>query len=827
MKAPSRRIAAILLAACSIAALLSCNLPSSWQKDPTTQADYTVSIVEGDKTIDNGAKQTFSSKLSVSSLSGATYAWYVNGTKQDAATSSTFSFSATPKAETVYTVKVVVSAGGTSKEASVKCTVKAPAFSVSISEGDKTIDYGSPQTFTAKAVNVPEGKTAAYSWYVDDVEQLGCVKGTFVFSAMPSARNVYTVKVKASAGDISAEASVTCTVQAPGAVSKDEAAKAYVVFESIFSTAMPAAMGSGTLPATLKIEERTDKTGSRITATNYLDTLCQTGYTASGWVDVNTEDYGSSFNFSFYLSLSDGAVKKVSSEGLKGPLGGPYEGSVVADGTSFKYSDLVPPSATISVSIKEGSQTVDNDTTATFTALSSGVPDGTNISYAWYVDDVLQSGTTTGNFSFSAKPSYQTTYSIKVIATAGSASAEASATCTVRAPALAVTIKEGTLTIDNGEKATFTALPSSLPDGTNVSYAWYIDDVLQSGTTTGNFSFSAKPSSQTTYSIKVIATAGGASAEASATCTVRAPALAVTIKEGTLTIDNGEKATFTALPSGVPDGTNVSYAWYVDDVLQSGTTTGNFSFSARPSSQTTYRIKVIATAGSASAQASATCSVKAPAAIPCYVKTSTDLQNWTAYASSTAFTVAGGVVLNDGLLLREGSSRKYYSYVSGSWVDTGIVAPEGARLDATLGGSKFLCLVQGNEIWRYDESSAGDKWEKVTASGNPLFDPSATIIGFGKFKDASTDKFWYVDSNDKYFLVNADGTNPSTNAITLPSGTIQAFIGGSGVFCLNKDGNLKGIDTSGTIQASYPVPTGTFALVPSMQNTFYTLYTQP
>jgi hypothetical protein len=738
MKAPSRRIAAILLAACSIAALLSCNLPSSWQKDPTTQADYTVSIVEGDKTIDNGAKQTFSSKLSVSSLSGATYAWYVNGTKQDAATSSTFSFSATPKAETVYTVKVVVSAGGTSKEASVKCTVKAPAFSVSISEGDKTIDYGSPQTFTAKAVNVPEGKTAAYSWYVDDVEQLGCVKGTFVFSAMPSARNVYTVKVKASAGDISAEASVTCTVQAPGAVSKDEAAKAYVVFESIFSTAMPAAMGSGTLPATLKIEERTDKTGSRITATNYLDTLCQTGYTASGWVDVNTEDYGSSFNFSFYLSLSDGAVKKVSSEGLKGPLGGPYEGSVVADGTSFKYSDLVPPSATISVSIKEGSQTVDNDTTATFTALSSGVPDGTNISYAWYVDDVLQSGTTTGNFSFSAKPSYQTTYSIKVIATAGSASAEASATCTVRAPALAVTIKEGTLTIDNGEKATF-----------------------------------------------------------------------------------------TALPSGVPDGTNVSYAWYVDDVLQSGTTTGNFSFSARPSSQTTYRIKVIATAGSASAQASATCSVKAPAAIPCYVKTSTDLQNWTAYASSTAFTVAGGVVLNDGLLLREGSSRKYYSYVSGSWVDTGIVAPEGARLDATLGGSKFLCLVQGNEIWRYDESSAGDKWEKVTASGNPLFDPSATIIGFGKFKDASTDKFWYVDSNDKYFLVNADGTNPSTNAITLPSGTIQAFIGGSGVFCLNKDGNLKGIDTSGTIQASYPVPTGTFALVPSMQNTFYTLYTQP
>lgn len=522
-------------------------------------------------------------------------------------------------------------------------------FSVSIVEGDKTIDCGASQTYTAKAVYAPFGKTIGYKWYVDAVEQTE-TSASFSFSATPSAKKSYVIKVKATAGDSSAEASVTCTVQAPGAPSKEEAVKACAVFQSILTTVSMAQAVPASLPATLTVAEKSDKTGSTITAVKYVDTVCGTGYTASGWMDIKNEGQGASFTYSFDLSLSGGSVKRVSSEGLTCPAGGSsFDGSFVVDGTTFKYVDLFPPPA--------------------------------------------------------AK--------------------------------FAVSIIEGDQTIDNGSIAIFTATVSGLGEGASVSYAWSVDGVEQAGKTTASFGFSASPDAEKVYTIKVAATSGDETATANVTCTVKA--------------------------------------------------------------------------------------VPVVPFVPCCIDHSSDLKTWTPEPGSpTTFTVAGGVLLNDRLLLREKGSRKYYSFDSASqkWSNTGIVAPEGAKLEAALGAGKFLCLTEGNALWLYD----GSQFSCIPVSPFPS---SANITGFGEKTDPSI-SYFYIDSDGVYAEFDAKGIQMSTKSYVLPQGIIQALSIASGFLCLTSDGKLIALDTQNGGQSECgTVPAGSFLLILSSQGGCYALSTKP
>ena len=105
-----------------LAVLASCTPQAA---DP--MADFEVSIPEGDRAIDNGATQTFTASLSIPTPPDASYLWYVDEKPRDGEASSTFVFSASPKVETVYRVKVSVSAGGITRAATVNCTVRKPA----------------------------------------------------------------------------------------------------------------------------------------------------------------------------------------------------------------------------------------------------------------------------------------------------------------------------------------------------------------------------------------------------------------------------------------------------------------------------------------------------------------------------------------------------------------------------------------------------------------------------------------------------------------------------------------------------------------------------
>lgn len=148
MKTSNTRRLSFLSAIAFLALLASCTPPAADQV-----ADFTVSIPEGDRTIDNGASQTFTASLSIPTPSDASYAWYVDDKPREGETSPSFVFSASRDVETVYRVKVSVSAGWIAKAATVNCTVRKPAVIPCFVKytGDLktwTAEPGSPTAFT-------------------------------------------------------------------------------------------------------------------------------------------------------------------------------------------------------------------------------------------------------------------------------------------------------------------------------------------------------------------------------------------------------------------------------------------------------------------------------------------------------------------------------------------------------------------------------------------------------------------------------------------------------------------------------------------------------
>ena len=85
-----------------------------------------------------------------------------------------------------------------------------------------------------------------------------------------------------------------------------------------------------------------------------------------------------------------------------------------------------------------------------------------------------------------------------------------------------VTITEADQTIDNGASLTLHAVASDA-DGDELSYQWYVDDAKQIGAISTDYEFSAVPSTEISYVLKVEVSDGIDCSEDSVTITVSAP----------------------------------------------------------------------------------------------------------------------------------------------------------------------------------------------------------------------------------------------------------------------------------------------------------------
>jgi hypothetical protein len=218
----------------------------------------------------------------------------------------------------------------------------------------------------------------------------------------------------------------------------------------------------------------------------------------------------------------------------------------------------------LSVTITPSAPSIDSGQSVQLTANPAGGtgPD----SFAWYVG-----GTCTGTVLATTQVyttavlSATTTYCVAATDSAYSpVTATATATVTVSALPLTVSITPGAPSIDTGQTVQFTANPTG---GTGAdTYAWYAGGTC-SGSVLALTQVYTTPALtlSTTYCVSATDSAYvPVTATASATVTVSAQPLSVTINPPAPSIDSGQAVELTATPSG---GTGaISYAWYAGDM---------------------------------------------------------------------------------------------------------------------------------------------------------------------------------------------------------------------------------------------------------------------
>ncbi len=237
-----------------------------------------------------------------------------------------------------------------------------------------------------------------------------------------------------------------------------------------------------------------------------------------------------------------------------------------------------------------------------------------------------------------------------------------------------MTIDTEPTTIGNGESIIITTTASD-PEEDILAYTWYVDDVLQSGEELGSFEFSATPGVETAYTIKVVADDGDLDDFDEVVITVEAPAAVntaptVTIDTAPTTIGNGETIIITTTASD-PEEDPLNYNWYVDEVWQSGEELDTFEFSAAPSAETAYTIKVVVDDGDLHDLDEVVITVEAPAPV-------NDLLYF-----STIEDVSGTNMWQVWTVNPDGTNPQRLSGVDASWhcgIKSIAISPDGNRL---------------------------------------------------------------------------------------------------------------------------------------------------
>lgn len=256
-------------------------------------------------------------------------------------------------------------------------------------------------------------------------------------------------------------------------------------------------------------------------------------------------------------------------------------------------------------SITPTSPTIDTGQSITLTANPSG---GTSpYSYQWYLDGVCTTAISSATGpTYVASPAATSTYSVKVTDSATSSQCSTSVTVTVNSGPFAGAITPSAPTFDAGQAITLTSHASG---GTApLSYQWYSDGACSATIGGANgATFTTSPTATATYSYKATDSAQGAppisTCSVGDTVTVNPALVAGAITPAGPVNDVGQSVALTSHASG---GTlPLSYQWYQDGSCTtpvSGATSSTFT--ASPTTTTTYSYKVTDSSNSPASQCS-------------------------------------------------------------------------------------------------------------------------------------------------------------------------------------------------------------------------------
>ena len=401
---------------------------------PSVGSAPTVTVTPVSWTMDVGQSKLFTANPTGGSGSYTSYQWYVGGTLQGGATSSTFNYVPVSAGSPSITATVTDSLGATSIQSSAVTVTVNSNPTASVLPYSWVMDMGQYKTFTA---NTGGGSLPySYSWSVDYGAQSG-TGSSFVFT--PSAVNSHTVSVTVTdnvGGVVGSYATVTVN---PALVAPTASASAGIVDQGQTSTLSITGLSGGTPPYSYQWLQEAPGAGS---------------YSAISGATLSTYPFATSVatstgSWSFEVQVTDNASLAVT-----------------------VTSNAVPVTVNAALTVSVGSVSMDVSQSRTLTASASG-GSGT-LSYQWYLGGSPVSGQTGATYVFTASSTTSPTIYCRVLDQASTPVTVQSNTPSVAVnPALvAPTVTPSSGSVDQGQTSTL-SIPAVTTGTSPYSYQWF------------------------------------------------------------------------------------------------------------------------------------------------------------------------------------------------------------------------------------------------------------------------------------------------------------------------------------------------------------------
>ena len=539
--------------------------PSASQCSPGDLVTVNPALVVGaitpsSPTIDSGQSTTLTSHASGGTPS-LSYQWYSDGACVTAISGATLStYSASPTSSSTYSYKVTDSSNSPTSQCSSGDTVAVNTALVAgaITPSNPAINGGQSITLTAN----PSGGTIPYTyqWYSDGTcNTLVISAATAAYSTSPSLTTTYSYKVTDAAFSPVSRCSPGDTVTVNSAIVAGAITPPNPTIDNGQSIVLTSHLSGGTSPFSYQW---------------YSDGIC--GAALSG-ATLSAFTASPTATTSYSYKVTDSAQS-------------PASACSPMDTITVNPALIVGP-------VTPAAPTIDAGQSITLMSHASG---GTpSVSYRWYSDGTCSlaiSGATSPTYVTS--PSVTTTYAYFVTDSAYSPVSQCSSAniVTVNSALVAGGITPSAPTINTGQSVTLNVNPSG--GTTPYAYQWFSAANCQSGSLISGAAsptYSASPTSTTTYSYKATDSSQGSPVASSCspgdTVTVNGVLSAGAISPNAPTVDSGQSIALTANPSS--GSAPYSYQWYSDGTCTSAVSSAtSSSYNASPTSTATYSYKV-------------------------------------------------------------------------------------------------------------------------------------------------------------------------------------------------------------------------------------------
>ncbi|MCC7373752.1 MAG: DUF1800 family protein [Verrucomicrobiales bacterium] len=397
------------------------------------------------------------------------------------------------------------------------------AGTIDLWPANNTVEIGGTKQFGAYVPISPN----TVNWFVNDIQggnaTLGTIsgQGLYVAPAVAPANNALTIKVQ--------------------------------------STAYPTSFKTTTLTVIRKYPWLWGVSPSSLQVGNYLISLNGANFAPDAVVQANGVDLPTTYVSSTSLKASGNAASTgtiVFAVRLPGP------GAVTGNTVSATVS-----TPTLSVAISPTSASVALGSSRTFTATVSGTA---NKSVTWSVVGGSVNGTVTSGGVYTAPPAMPVSSTIKVRATSvanSSVYGEGTVTLT-QPPVVTVAVSPSTANVILGATKTFVA---TVTGSANTSVTWSVVGGSANGSVSSGGVYTAPTIMPASSTVTVRATSvANALVSSTATVTLVAPPVVVTVSPASATVQIGFSKTFTASVTGTA---NTGVSWSVLGGAANGTIT--------------------------------------------------------------------------------------------------------------------------------------------------------------------------------------------------------------------------------------------------------------